>query len=586
MTKFPKNIWSFIWTFLKPYKFVSVIYICIAITAGFMGPISSFLIKYIIDSLVESKSKNIENLVFPSIFIVLNFILLDNFTWRLISYINFKYQAIIKNKIVIDTTSYILSSPQSYFYNNFSGRIATHINTLSDNIIRILYPIIPHFTRNTSLLIISLFLVYNVNIYFFCTMLLWAILFLSFSFAMSIRLVHLSDAYANSESSISGSLVDAISNVSNIRFFARISFEISFLTNLLNLRKKNFQNEELFILIMNSIQGVLISIMLGFMIYFLLQLYKVNGVSIGDFALILGITMEIAYITWFTMNQVNEFHQALGKSKQSFNSLNVLHDIQDKEYATNLVVKQGEITFLDVKFQYKGMAPLFHNKSVSIEGGQKVGLVGYSGGGKSTFVNLILRIYDVSSGKILIDGHDIREVTQESLRNSIGIIPQEPSLFNRSLLENIRYGRIEASDDEVIEAAKRAYAHDFIIKLPEGYNSPVGERGVKLSGGQRQRIAIARAILKNAPILILDEATSQLDSVTENEIQTSLWNLMQGKTTIVIAHRLSTLLRMDRILVFNQGKIVEEGSHSYLSSKNGLYKNLWNAQIGGFLLDT
>jgi ATP-binding cassette subfamily B protein len=200
-------------------------------------------------------------------------------------------------------------------------------------------------------------------------------------------------------------------------------------------------------------------------------------------------------------------------------------------------------------------------------------------------VNLILRLYDVTEGCILIDGQDIRDVTQESLRASIAMIPQDPSLFHRSLMENVRYGRTDASDEDVIEAAKRAHAHEFIRTLPQGYASLVGERGVKLSGGQRQRIAIARAILKNAPILILDEATSQLDSVTEILIQESLWSLMQGKTTIVIAHRLSTLLQMDRILVFDRGKIVEDGTHQELLSKVGLYKILWDAQVGGFLPD-
>lgn len=246
-------------------------------------------------------------------------------------------------------------------------------------------------------------------------------------------------------------------------------------------------------------------------------------------------------------------------------------------------VTQGQIFFDKVKFCYMGSEALFKNKSVIIEPGQKVGLVGYSGSGKTTFVNLILRLYDATEGLILIDGQDIKEVTQDSLRANIGMIPQDPSLFHRTLMENIRYGRINATDEEVIEAAKKAHAHDFIINLPEGYNSLVGERGVKLSGGQRQRIAIARAILKNAPILLLDEATSQLDSVAESYIQESLWRLMQNKTTIVIAHRLSTLLHMDRILVFEEGQIIEDGTHSELLERNGQYKSLWDAQVGGFL---
>jgi ATP-binding cassette subfamily B protein len=250
-----------------------------------------------------------------------------------------------------------------------------------------------------------------------------------------------------------------------------------------------------------------------------------------------------------------------------------------------LRVTKGKITFSKVRFNYKNTKPLFRRKSVIIEPGQKIGLVGYSGSGKTTFVSLILRLYDVTSGQILIDGQDIRDVTQDSLRCHISLIPQEPSLFHRTVMENIRYGRLEASDEEVIEAAKKAYAHEFIMQLPEAYDSLVGERGIKLSGGQRQRIAIARAILKNAPILMLDEATSQLDSVTEIEIQKSLWVLMQNKTTLVVAHRLSTLLQMDRILVFDQGKIVEDGTHAELLAENGLYKGLWDAQVGGFLQD-
>ena len=260
-------------------------------------------------------------------------------------------------------------------------------------------------------------------------------------------------------------------------------------------------------------------------------------------------------------------------------------EIRDKEDARILNCTRGKIVFDRVKFHYKGTEPLFRDKSVEIAAGQKVGLVGYSGGGKTTFANLILRLYNVTGGAILIDGQDIREVTQDSLRENIAMIPQDTSLFHRSLTENIRYGRINATDDEVIEAAKKAHAHEFISRLPQGYDSLVGERGIKLSGGQRQRIAIARAILKNAPILILDEATSQLDSVTENLIQESLRELMQNKTAIVIAHRLSTLLYMDRILVFDKGRIVADGSHDELLARGRLYKNLWNAQVGGFLPD-
>ncbi len=220
-----------------------------------------------------------------------------------------------------------------------------------------------------------------------------------------------------------------------------------------------------------------------------------------------------------------------------------------------------------------------------IKGGEKVGLVGYSGAGKSTFVNLILRFYPIEKGRILIDGQDIAHITLDSLRKQVALIPQDPLLFHRSLEENIQYGNIQASKEEIIQAAKLAHCDEFIKKCPKGYASLVGERGTKLSGGERQRIAIARAILAASPILILDEATSSLDSVTENYIQESLERLMQNRTTIVIAHRLSTLAKMDRILVFDQGKVVEEGSHTELMAKQGHYAHLWQMQAGGFLPD-
>jgi ATP-binding cassette subfamily B protein len=324
---------------------------------------------------------------------------------------------------------------------------------------------------------------------------------------------------------------------------------------------------------------------MGFSSYFLVHLYSKNLVTAGDFALIMGLSMETAYMIWFTMSEVEEFNTAVGKCKQSMTSLMVPLEIEDKPGAAVLQCKYGQIAFEDVKFHYKGTNALFQNMSIEIKGGQKVGLVGYSGGGKTTFVNLLLRLYDITDGAILIDGQNISDVTQDSLRASIAMIPQDPSLFHRSIMDNIRYGRIEASDEEVIEAAKKAHAHEFIAKLSLGYDSLVGERGVKLSGGQRQRIAIARAILKNAPILILDEATSQLDSVTENLIQDSLWELMENKTTLVIAHRLSTLLHMDRILVFDKGRIAQDGTHDELLAAGGLYKQLWDAQVGGFLGD-
>lgn len=581
----PQDLLSFIWQFLKPYKRIVAIYVCIAVFAGCWGPFNSMLIKYMVNCLSSSPIDNVSLLTWPAVLLVLNFIVFDNFTWRSIGYLNYKYQPVIKNQIISDLFRFVLGSSHQFFHDNLSGRISSQINTLADNVERILHRISPDFFRGSSLLIVAFVSMYYVNPKFFYTLALWFLAFSSFSVYMSKKLVNLSDIYTESESIISGQLVDSITNVNNVGIFARRNYEVHRLENALLVTKETFQKQELFKVCLYSIQGALIAMMLGFMVYFLIHLYAKHLVSVGDFVLILGLGMEVAHITWYTMSQVDEFNQAVGKCKQCLTTLIVPQDVKDKKDASNLLVTKGQITFSDVKFHYKGTETLFQNKSVTIVAGQKVGLVGYSGGGKSTFVNLILRLYDVTDGHIFIDSQDIRDVTQDSLRKQIAMIPQDPSLFHRTLMENIRYGRIDATDEEVIEASKKAHAHEFIRKLPLGYESPVGERGIKLSGGQRQRIAIARAILKNAPILMLDEATSQLDSVTESDIQESLWQLMQDKTTIVIAHRLSTLLHMDRIIVFDQGKIVEDGTHAVLLASGGLYKTLWDAQVGGFLLD-
>jgi ATP-binding cassette subfamily B protein len=442
-----------------------------------------------------------------------------------------------------------------------------------------------NFLRGGSLLLAAFAASYYVNSIFSLILIAWFIIFATISISMSKKIVNLADKLAEEETVVVGELVDSLSNHSNVRIFGRKIYENLRMMPFFDGQRKAYYSLNIYSIMLYCIQGGLIAIMMGFTVFALVKLYGKGLVTIGDFALILGLSMETGHMTWFLMSEVDHFNKAAGKCKQSLISLIVPLEIQDKADTTALNCTHGQITFDNVKFHYKGTEPLFQNKSIEIKAGQKVGLVGYSGGGKSTFVNLILRLYDVTDGAILIDGQDIRDVTQDSLRENIAMIPQDPSLFHRSLMENIRYGRSDASDEEVIETARKAHAHEFISTLPQCYDSLVGERGVKLSGGQRQRIAIARAILKNAPILILDEATSQLDSVTESLIQESLWELMQNKTTIVIAHRLSTLLHMDRILVFDKGKIVEDGTHSELLAKAGLYKSLWDAQVGGFLGD-
>jgi ATP-binding cassette subfamily B protein len=316
----------------------------------------------------------------------------------------------------------------------------------------------------------------------------------------------------------------------------------------------------------------------------LLYLWTIDQISTGQVIQVFATMWNIAATMWAVGSALPVFFQSLGLAKQAYSVMCDSQDIGDKSDAQPLKISTGEIAFDNVSFHY-GEKHLFKNKHVLIRGGERVGLVGYTGAGKSTFVNLILRFFPLQEGKISIDGQEVTNVTLESLRRQIALIPQDPVLFHRTLRENISYGKPDATEAEIFQAAKLAHCDEFIRNLTQGYATKVGERGTKLSGGEKQRIAIARAILVDAPILILDEATSALDSVTEKYIQDSLERLMQNRTTLVIAHRLSTLSRMDRILVFDQGKIVEEGTHASLLSKEGLYARMWKMQVGGFLPD-
>ncbi len=585
-THFPTTVFPLMLHFLAPFKWYAAAFVLCAMVSGLYGVFNSVLLKVVIDSLDQmAEASTIMSVIFwPALFFVINFEV-HNLTWRGIAFINGKVQPVIKNNIISETFAYVCKHSHRYFQDTLSGKISNNINVLATNMERAIHEILMHIIRCFVLLLGALVSMYSVHPVFFWGLFTWVFVFCVISWFLSKNIIRLSDDYAESESLVTGQIVDSVSNAQNMRLFSRSAYESFYIAKALTLMKDKFQKKQWFLLKFHLVQGFSQTLMLAFMMYTLIRLKTEGLVTVGDFALILSLSIDLAFTLWWVTEQVDYLNDAVGKCNQSLRVLFTPIEIQDSPKAKALSVKKGEIVFDKVQFEYQGVAPLFQNKSVKINSGSKVGLVGYSGSGKSTFVNLILRLFDVTSGRVLIDDQDIREVTQDSLRNAIGMIPQDPSLFHRSLEDNIRYGRLEATHEEVVTAAKRAHAHEFIKLLPETYGSLVGERGVKLSGGQRQRIAIARAILKNAPILILDEATSQLDSVTESLIQSSLWDLMQNKTTIVIAHRLSTLLHMDRILVFDHGKIVEDGRHEALLTKGQLYKTLWDAQVGGFLPD-
>jgi len=414
---------------------------------------------------------------------------------------------------------------------------------------------------------------------------IWAFIFIGIAFLYAKKILNYAATFSESSSICMGVIVDNIGNIMNAKLFSHRQFELDHLQRFIQDSLQKDQQLQWVLLKLRLRQGFTIFILFAAMTAFLVYQYSQGKVTIGDFTFIWTSSIHVMQGLWYLSSQLLTYSQDLGVCRESLSIINTPHEVVDAPNAKPLKVTEGRIDFEQVTFYYAKGQNVFRNKSLSILGGQKVGLVGFSGSGKTTFTNLILRLFDVHGGRILVDGQNIAEVTQDSLRTQIAMIPQEPTLFHRSLMENIRYGNLKATDEEVMEASKRAHCHEFILQQKQGYDTLVGERGLKLSGGQRQRIAIARAILKQAPILILDEATSALDSVTEQKIKESVDYLMDGKTTLVIAHRLSTLSHMDRILVFEGGCVVEDGSHDQLIEQNGRYAKLWNMQVGGFLLD-
>ncbi|MBP9772170.1 MAG: ATP-binding cassette domain-containing protein, partial [Candidatus Pacebacteria bacterium] len=311
--------------------------------------------------------------------------------------------------------------------------------------------------------------------------------------------------------------------------------------------------------------------------------HKEGVLTIGDFVLFQTYIISLVERLWGFGHVIKALYQAFADGKEMVEILDTPYGVEDVPNAGTLKVTEGKIDFTDVVFNFNETRTVLDKFSLSIAPGEKIAFIGPSGAGKTTVTKLLFRFYDLTSGAITIDGQEISKMTQDSLRDAMALVPQEPILFHRSLMDNIRYGRRDATDEEVMEAAKKARCHEFISSLPDGYETMVGERGVKLSGGERQRVAIARAILKDAPILVLDEATSSLDSESEHLIQEALNILMEGKTVIVIAHRLSTIITMDRIIVIEGGNIRAMGTHDQLLKKDELYKKLWSIQAGGFL---
>ena len=486
-----------------------------------------------------------------------------------------------------DAFSALIKHSSDFFNSNFAGSLQRRVSRYSKSFEDILDIYTFNYFSTAIFAVGAIGILATRNVWLGLILLLWTLLFIWVQIAMAKWRQPLRLARSAEDSAVTGVLSDAISNQSAISLFASRDHERSLLQTAVGkwyVATVKSWNADLWIY---SVQGLLAIAIELILLAGAVFLFNHGLVTVGDFVLIQVYVLGLIERVWNIGGSMRRLYDAFADAHEMVVIMETPYTIADAKDATALNVSKGEISFTDVLFRFNDLRTILSDFNLQIPAGQKVALVGPSGAGKSTVTKLLLRLFDVNEGSILIDGQDIKSVTQDSLHEAVSYVPQEPALFHRTLKDNIRYGRLSATDEEVIDAAKQAHCHEFIAGLAEGYDTFVGERGVKLSGGERQRVAIARAILKNAPILVLDEATSALDSESEHLIQDALQTLMRGKTVIVIAHRLSTIMKMDRIVVIEDGRIVSDGTHDeLLSQESNLYKKLWSIQAGSFITET
>ena len=504
--------------------------------------------------------------------------------WRIAFFILNFFESRVMADLNKQCFNYVHQHSFAYFSNTFTGSVVKKVKsfvrsfeTLAD---QLFYQLLPGII---NILVITIILT-RVNIGLGMGMLVWIIVFVLINWIFSKYKIKYDIKRAEEETKASSYLADTVSNNTNIKLFHGYNYENRGYSKLV----ESFRRLQRFGWDLSAkfygLQSFLLIILEIGIFYFAIKLWDKGILTVGDFVLIQSYVITIMMMVWDFGRVITKIYENLAEAEEMTVLLNTPHEIVDVQKASRLLVKNGKIEFKNISFSYEdGKTNIFNKFNLTIDPSQTVALVGVSGAGKTTLVKLLLRLYDLKKGQILIDGQDISKVTQESLRKNISLVPQDPVLFHRTLMENIRYGKMDATDKEVIKASKLAHCHEFIIKSKSGYQTYVGERGIKLSGGERQRVAIARAILRNAPISILDEATSSLDSESERFIQESLTKLMKDKTVIIIAHRLSTIKKADRIVVIDGKKIVEDGTHdALLKLSEGKYQKLWNIQVGGF----
>jgi ATP-binding cassette subfamily B protein len=585
-TTLPNTLGAFIWRYLRNQKIYLAGFALVAIMGAVEISLGPYLLKVMINTVIQYSAdlpKLLAAITFPAALYIL-LPMIETCELSLRSYFNLKLFPAMKAAVGKDVFTYLLHHSYAFFQNTFTGSLTKKIGDLVERQSELVNLLVDLCDRVFVQLVAMITLASVVNPIFGVIIFSYAIVFVYISYIAAIGAEKYARHLAESGSQVSGTISDSITNVMSTKLFGNLINEVNNLNRDIDQLVIDDRAAQWYNLKVNVIQRIGVVLLMGTITITLIYGNIHGWVSAGDFAMVSALVITFIRSVRDIGLWIQKISNLTGVCNQALNFIRVPHEIINQPNAPAINISKGEIKFVNVDFKYADNNQLFSQLNVTIAPGERVGLVGYSGGGKSTFIKLILRLIDTQSGSVLLDGQDVKHVTLNSIRKQIDTIPQETDLFHRSIMENIRFARMEATDAEVIEAAKKARCHEFICEFPEQYQALVGEHGVKLSGGQRQRIAIARAFLKNAPILLLDEATSSLDSITEDYIKDSLHEVMMGKTTIVIAHRLSTLKDMHRILVFAQGKIVEDAPlQDLLGNKNSHFYKLWQMQAEGFI---
>lgn len=586
----PKTFFAFVWqaaTGVRRYLLILVL--CTAGAATFeallyakIGDLVNWLSKSQPETFLDQHATNLT---------VLALVLFANIFFS-------SFQSIVKHQILYSNFpmrlrwrfhNLLLKQSLDFFHNDFAGRLSAKVMQTA-LAVREFWVILGDMLAYVLIYFVTINIVLgSISPYLMLPLFLWLILFISAALYFIPKLSKISNAQADARAVMTGRITDAYTNIQTVKLFAHAGREsqyakLSMQEFMVTVHKQMRLGAQYEITIL-CLSVILYAGVLGTAIWLWMQ----GQAQLGIIAATTAMVLKLNSIAEFMMWQTSALFENVGTIQDGMKTLGRPINIQDKPNAEDLKLSQGEIKFDQVSFAYNDKN-VIQNFDLTIKPGEKIGIVGRSGAGKSTLIQLLLNFYSLGKGRILIDGQNIEDITQDSLRKNIALVTQDTSLLHRSVAENIKYGRPDASDEEMYEAVRKAKAEEFIPHLTDlrgkkGYEAYVGERGVKLSGGQRQRIAIARVFLKDAPILILDEATSALDSEVEAAIQNSLDDLMQNKTVIAIAHRLSTIAQMDRLIVLDQGRIVEQGSHDELVALNGIYAQLWQRQTGGFLIE-